>query len=91
MYAPEGMAIGTEVAIELVTKLWPEAVIGEGKVKNVQEIKKQGTKIMRIGIEFVTIDTKVIQCIINSIQQLVCEQARKKEQPKTSPPHPRYF
>jgi c-di-GMP-binding flagellar brake protein YcgR len=91
MFSPEPLEAGCDCLIEFTVKPWQEQISGEGKIKHVQEVKKGDAKVFRIGIEFTSIDPKVIQNIINRIQQIICEETRRKEQPKTSPPHPRYF
>lgn len=75
----EKISSGTDVEFELTTKLWDKTIIGKGKIKHVQEIKRYDTDILRIGIEFIDVDKETIQCIINRIQEDICAQARRKK------------
>jgi len=43
----------------------------------VQERKRDNNVIFRIGIEFIDIEKKAIQYIINRIQEDICAKARK--------------
>ena len=75
----EKISSGTDVEFELTTKLWDKTIIGKGKIKHAQEIKRYDTDILRIGIEFIDVDKETIQCIINRIQEDICAQARRKK------------
>jgi len=77
-YANEQIAGGTEVCFWLITKLWDEPIIGRGKVKYAQEIKRDEQTIFRLGIEFVEIDKKILQSIINYIVQDMCAAVKKR-------------
>jgi hypothetical protein len=77
--AGEKISSGTDVEFELTTKLWDKTIIGKGKVKHMQGIKRYDTDILRIGIEFIDVDKETIRCIINRIQEDICAQARRKK------------
>jgi c-di-GMP-binding flagellar brake protein YcgR len=77
--AAEKISSGTDVGFEVTTKLWDKTIIGKGKIKHVQEIKRYDTDIFRIGIEFIDVDKETIRCIINRIQEDICAQARRKK------------
>jgi c-di-GMP-binding flagellar brake protein YcgR len=77
--AGEKISSGTDVGFEVTTKLWDKTIIGKGKIKHVQEIKRYDTDIFRIGIEFIDVDKETIRCIINRIQEDICAQARRKK------------
>ena len=77
--AGEKISSGTDVEFELTTKLWDKTIIGKGKIKHVQEIKRYDTDIFRIGIEFIDVEQETIRCIISRIQEDICAQARRKK------------
>ena len=78
VYVKEEMKMGTEVKIELITKLWDAPIVGEGNIKYVNGAKMLDRNTFRMGIEFNCIDKKAIQYILNSIQKDICEKARRK-------------
>jgi len=77
VYAEEKLNADTNVSLELTSKLWEESTVGKGRVKYVQERKRNNNVIFRIGIEFIDIEKKAIQYIINRIQEDICAKARK--------------
>ncbi len=74
----ESIEIGTNVAFELMTKLWNAPIIGEGKIIYIKEIQKEDKKVFRVGIDFVKVEKESIRCIINLLQKEICFKARKK-------------
>jgi len=90
IFAAESVEVGCDYLIELTVKPWQETVSGEGQIRHVQEVKKGDAKVFRIGIEFTSIDTKIIQNILNRLQQIICEEARKKEQPQNPSSRPQH-
>ncbi len=75
---PVSIEIGTNVAFELMTKLWNAPIIGEGKVIYIKEAQKEDKKFFRIGIDFVKVEKESIRCIINLLQKEICAKARNK-------------
>jgi len=78
VYTPEKIEIGSDVKFELSLKLWNEIIIGEGKIRYIHETKRPDGSF-RVGVEFCSIDKKVIQNIINHIQSEICSEARRKD------------
>lgn len=82
VFSPEKIEPGTSVRFELVTSLAGDRLIGTGQVRYAQGHKKYNTDVFRIGIEFIKLDQKLAQHIINGIQEQICAEARKKERSK---------
>jgi c-di-GMP-binding flagellar brake protein YcgR len=77
VYAQEKMDIGINVKLELITELWEEPIVGEGKIKYAKPIKRKNDEAFRMGIEFIKIEKGAVQYIINHIQEDICAKARK--------------
>jgi len=78
VHANEKIEVGKDVKFELITKFGIQPVIGKGKIKNVQEIKKYGSNFYRLGIEFIDIDKVTIKDILTRILEDICEATRRK-------------
>ena len=83
-YAGLGVAVygkietGIKVKFELITRLYDRPIVGEGKVKYLQELQGKDASIFRLGIEFTNINNEDIRCVINSIQEDLCAEARRR-------------
>ena len=77
VYVKEKIKPGTYVKFELISKLWNEPVICKGKIIHTGEIKKYGSNVFRMGIEFIDFDKKAIQNILNLFQANILAEARK--------------
>ncbi|RKY30405.1 MAG: hypothetical protein DRP74_07085 [Candidatus Omnitrophota bacterium] len=76
--ANEKIEEGSIVDFELIIKLWAEPIIGKGKVKSAQEIKRYEGSIFRLGIEFDNIDKDSIKIVLNQVVSSICEEKRKE-------------
>ena len=86
VHAYEKIEAGIDVEFELKDKLRVEPIIGKGKIKYIQEIKKFDSKVFKIGIEFINVDKTAIQYILRRLQANLSIEARsKKHQFKKSP------
>ncbi len=90
VHAREEIRCGSSVSFNLVTKWWHQPIIGEGAVIYTREEKRFETSFFRIGFNFITVDKKAIQHIVNRIQEEICSEVRRREQAKAPPQHPRH-
>ncbi len=86
IYSSHKIAVDTTVQCELITGiLGSKPLTGKGTVKHVSEVKKLNNTVFRIGIEFTEIDRENLVCLINKIQEKICEESRSTEQSKKYP------
>jgi len=73
--ARDALALGSSVTFELITNLWNEPVLGEGRVVYIKAMPKGA---FRIGMDFAAVDKAALRGIINRLQAEACDQLKKK-------------
>ena len=85
VYVQEKIEVGIYVKLELISQLWNKPVICKGKIIHTEELRKYDSNVFRMGIEFIDIDKKAIQNILNLIQANILAEVRKRHS-KMNPP-----
>ena len=85
VYVQEKIEAGIYVKLELISQLWNKPVICKGKIIHTEEIGEYDPNVFRMGIEFIDIDKKAIQNILNLIQANILAEVRKRHS-KRNPP-----
>jgi len=78
VHSPQTSEAGIDVSFDLTINLWDQPIAGDGRIKYVKEIQRHNT-VFRLGIEFVSVDKKIIRYIINRIQGEIAAETRKRK------------
>jgi len=77
IYSSEKIDVGYTVEFEISTRFWDGNICGEAKVKFLEEIIEANDVIFRMGIEFISVDNRVVQYVLTQLQSEICRKMRK--------------
>jgi hypothetical protein len=77
VFAQEKIEAGIDVHFELTIPLWGEPIVGKGKVVYALEMERGGTKVFRMGIDFLDVDEKTIEYALGRIVTDICKKKDK--------------